>query len=125
MKYSIHIDHELKIIRYNHPGLITADDIGEAWKEFLTFQEFTQLKYNLCSDYRNGKFQIPVEYVSDIIDFMRSIETIVREKKQALLVDEPYSVAASMLFQRSVYEQLGFRVQIFTTEAAALTWLTD
>lgn len=125
MKYSISINHELKIIRYKHSGLIDAGDIGKAWKEFLTIKEFTILKYNLLSDYRNGKFQIAIRYLPEIIDFMRAIENVVRGKKQALIVDEPYSVAASMLFEAEVNLQVGFKVEVFTTETAALKWLTN
>jgi len=123
MKYTISVDHELKLIKYNHSGIILAEDIEEAWKQFLSIHEFTHLKYNLLSDYRNGKFHIALDAIPAIIDFMRAIETIVRGKKQALIVDDPYSVAASMLFERSVYEQVGFDVNVFNTDEAALNWL--
>jgi hypothetical protein len=125
MKYSIKIDHELRLLRYNHSGLIKAEDIEEAWNEFLSIEEFTKFKYNLLSDYRNGKFQIAKEYLPKIIDYMGAIETIVRGKKQALIVHDPYSVAASMLFVDVVYNQVGFNVQVFTTEEAALKWLSN
>lgn len=125
MKYTIFIDHELKLIRYTHSGLISGADIEEAWSEFLTIPEFTQLKYNLFSDYRNGKFQIPRNELSEIVGFMENIEPTVRGKKQALIVDEPYSVAASILFRNAVNEKVGFDVQIFTTEDAALNWLSS
>ncbi|MBI9064823.1 MAG: hypothetical protein JEZ14_22750 [Marinilabiliaceae bacterium] len=123
MNYSIHIDHDHKLIKYKHSGLILAEDIEKAWNEFLTFKEFTVLKYNLFSDYRNGRFQIPVEFLPEIIIFMQKIENIVKGKKQALIVDEPYSVAASMLFENEVNIKVGFKVHVFTTENAALEWL--
>ena len=123
MKYTINIDHQLKLIRYKHPGVILAEDIEQAWGEFLTMEEFTRGKYNLFSDYGNGKFEIPVEHIPEIIEFMRKIETVVRGKKQALIVDDPYSVAGSMLFRSKVYEEVGFNVEVFTTEQAALSWL--
>ena len=123
MKYSIAIDNELKLIRYKHSGIIIAKDIEEAWFEFLSFQEFTVLNYNLLSDYRNGKFQIPINFLPEIISFMLKIESVVRGKKQALIVDEPYSVAASMLFKNEVNKKVGFIVQVFTTETAALQWM--
>lgn len=123
MKYTINLDHELKLVRYRHSGLIHAADIEEAWGEFLTFREFTVLKYNLFSDYRNGKFKIPIGFLPEIVEFMRKIENVVRGKKQALLVDEPYSVAASMLFETEINREVGFEVQVFSTEKAALNWL--
>lgn len=123
MKYSISIDHELKIVRYKHSGLINVEDICEAWKELMTFEEFTVLKYNLLSDFRNGKFQIKIGYLSEAINFLQSIETIVRGKEQAIIIEEPYSVAISMLFMEMAKKQVGFNVQLFTTEMSALKWL--
>lgn len=124
MKYSISIEHELRIIRYTHAGIIKAGDIGEAWEDFLTMKEFTLLKYNLLSDYRNGKLQIGRDFLPELMEFMRSIENIVKGKKQALIVDEPYSVAASMLFKEEVQKEIGFNVKVFSTESAALHWLS-
>lgn len=125
MKYTININHELKLIEYQHSGLIYAEDIGEAWKEFLAIEEFTNLKYNLLSDYRNGKFQFQPEIVYDIVKYMEQIEMIVREKKQALIVDDPLSVAESLLFENEVNKKVGFIVRVFSTENSALRWLSE
>ena len=124
MNYSIHIDHKRKLINYKHSGIIKAEDIEEAWRDFLEMKEFTQLQYNLYSDYRNGVFQIPRNSLPDIIEFMRRIEPVVKGKKQALIVDEPNSVAASILFENRVNEEIGFIVAVFSTEESALKWLS-
>lgn len=123
MKYSINVDHEPKIIRYKHSGIISADDIGQAWQEFLSMNEFTRLKYNLLSDYRGAKFDIPLKKVEEIVEFMFQIKDIVNGKHQALIVDDPYATAVSMLFEADVYKKVGFLVNVFTTEKAALYWL--
>lgn len=125
MKYTISIDHELRIIRYRHSGIIHAEDIEDAWSDFLKTQDFTQNKYELLSDYRNGEFQMKLNDLSGVIDFMREIENIVKGKKQALIVDNPYSVATSILFKNKVYKEIGFNVKVFSTEPAALKWLID
>ena len=122
-KYSIIIDQELKIIRYTHSGLILAEDIEEAWSDLLKIEEFTQLKYNLLSDYSEGVFQIHPSALPYIIEFMHSVEYIVRGKKQALMVNDPYSVAASIIFLERVGKEIGFKVQVFSTETHALGWL--
>lgn len=123
MNYTITVEHELRIIRYTHSGLIKAADIGEVWQQLLAMKEFTQLNYNLFSDYRNGDFQIPLVFLPYLIEFMRTIESIVKGKKQALILDDPRNVAISMLFENKVYHEIGFNVKIFTTEASALRWL--
>ena len=125
MKYTISIDHELRIIRYKHSGIIHAEDIEDAWSDFLKIQDFTQNKYELLSDYRNGKFQMKLSDLSGVIGFMHEIENIVKGKKQALIVDNPYSVATSILFKNKVYKEIGFNVKVFSTEPAALKWLID
>jgi AAA+ ATPase superfamily predicted ATPase len=124
MEYTIDIDHDLKLIIYRHSGLLTTENIGEVWAQFLTMPEFTQMKYNLLSDYRKSKFLFVVEEVTEIVNFMRNIEAIVRGKKQALILDDPRSTAASMLFEQKVYEEVGFYVQVFSTEEVALVWLS-
>ena len=124
MEYSIDIDHELKLIIYRHSGLLSTENIGEVWTQFLTMPEFTQMKYNLLSDYRKSKFLFSVEKVTEIVNFMRNIEAIVRGKKQALILDDPRSTAASILFEQKVYKEVGFDVKVFSTENAALDWLS-
>lgn len=62
-RFTIDIDHKFHIIRYKHSGNITDEEIAAAWAEFLSLPEFTQMKYNLLSDYRGGKFLMPLESV--------------------------------------------------------------
>ncbi len=49
-KYTIEIDHQLKIIRYTDSGNILEEEIGAAWDDFLGIPEFTNQKYNLLTD---------------------------------------------------------------------------
>lgn len=123
MKYSIVIDNKLKIIRYNHIGLIDAEEIGEVWKELLSIKEFTEMGYNLLSDYRNTQFNFSVSIVKEIVEFMHSIKHIVKGKKQSILVDNPISTAGSILLENEVNEKVGFLIKVFSTEDAALRWL--
>ncbi|MCU4164975.1 hypothetical protein [Carboxylicivirga caseinilyticus] len=123
MRFSISIDHKHKIIRYKHSGIIQSEDIEEAWAKFLKMPEFTQMNYDLLSDYRHGRFNIVQSQLVHIIEFLQAVEPIIKGKKQALIVDDPYSVAASMIFVKEVYEKLGFIVKVFATEEAAFNWI--
>lgn len=124
MKYNIVIDHDLKIIKYTHTGIIRAEEIGYVWEnEFLKMKEFTELKYNLLSDYSNAKFDIPVSFLPELMDFMHSIKNIIKGKKQSIIVEDPYSTAATVLLKNEVNEKVGFIVKEFTTKKAALDWL--
>lgn len=124
MNYSIDIDHNLKIIKYKHSGIIKHEDIGKAWEEFLQMKEFTELQYGLFSDYRGGKFNIKLAFLPALIEFMHSIKSVVEKKKQCLIVDDPFSTAAAILFENRVNKEIGFQVKVFNTETAALKWLT-
>jgi adenine/guanine phosphoribosyltransferase-like PRPP-binding protein len=124
MKYTVDIDHELKIIRYAHSGIIQAEEIAYVWgNEFLKMKEFTELKYDLYSDYSNAKFDIPVEFLPELMEFMESIKPIIKGKKQSIIVDDPYSTAASLLFENEANKEIGFLVKVFNTKNAALEWL--
>lgn len=123
MNYSVDVDHDLKLVRYKHTGKIQAPEIEQAWGDFLNLKEFTEKKYNLLSDYRNSKFDIPLEYLPAIVEFFKPISHIVKGKKQALIIDDYYSMAASILFVEKMFSEIGFIVQVFSTEEAAMEWL--
>ncbi len=122
--FSIIPDHDLKFLRYTHSGRLTYEDIGQAWTQLLSMPEFTTMKYNLLSDYRNASFNMELEEADEIVEFMKNIEPLVRGKKQSLVVEDPYSTAGSILFQQKVYKEVGFIVKTFSTLKAAEEWLT-
>lgn len=123
-RYTLELDHELKLIRYKHIGLIEEKDINVVWVKLLEMKEFTDQKYNLLSDYTQGKFNIQPQELPTILEFMRNIEHIVRGKKQALVVSEPLTVAISVLFQIQIRKEVGFNVKIYSSVENALEWLS-
>lgn len=123
MSFSIKVDSTYKLIRYNHSGVISKEDIGVAWQELLKLKEFTQLKYNLLTDYRGSTCKIEVEEVELICDFLLTLKYILKDKKQALIIDEPMGVAISTLFEGEVNKKIGFNVRVFSSQEAAINWL--
>lgn len=121
--FSIELIHDLKLVKYIHSGLITADDIEAAWAEIIKIKEFTDLDYNLLTDYRMGKTSIKTSGKKRALDFMKGLEKIVRGKKQALLMNDPLTVALSFIFQKEVKKTTGFNIKIFSTYEKALLWL--
>lgn len=122
--YTINIDHQQNLIKYKHSGILIPEDIGYVWEhEFLKRKEFTELKYNLLSDYSEAKFDIPTSFLPELIEFMKAIAPIVKGKKQSIIIEDPYSTAASLIFENEVNTQVGFKVKIFSTKKAALAWL--
>ncbi|WP_297089526.1 hypothetical protein [uncultured Draconibacterium sp.] len=126
MNYSVTSDHSRKLILYKHNGILEEKDIGYVWvNEFLKMPEFTAGGYNLLSDYTEARFKMTPNDVSLIVDFMRNIVDIVNGKKQGIVINDPFSTAASLLFEQEVNREIGFRVKVFSTKEAALKWLLD
>lgn len=125
MKYTIIIDHENKIIRYKHVGKLKMEDIGKAWEDFLKLEEFTQGGYNLLSDYNEAIFEMDMETVDEIVKTLDSMGSILHGKKQSIIIKDPYSTAASILFEEVSRHKLAFKIKVFSTETAALNWLIN
>lgn len=125
MSYTIEINHEQKYIHYSHSGLIERVRLGAAWAELLTLKEFTDLNYNLLSDYRGAKFNFSPTETDVITEFLLSIKHILNGKKQSVMIDDPYSTAVSLMFENKLNIEIGFYVRVFSTESAALSWITD
>ncbi len=125
MSFTIDIDHTNKLIRYQHGGEINKGNIGEAWNQFLQLKEFTDLKYNLLSDYSDAKFLMNYKEINEISGFLSRIKEILEGKKQAIVLLEPVSTALSMLLEGEVNKQIGFIVKVFSTKKAAIQWLTE
>lgn len=124
MSYFIEIDKRLRIIHYTHSGLISTEDIGQAWQELLKLKEFTELKYNLLTDYRNAKPNISTKSINTISEFLLTLKLILKEKKQAIIVTGPLETAMSMIFSSNANKKIGFIVEVFSTSEAATKWLS-
>jgi len=124
MNFSIEPDHHLKIIRYKHSGHIKEQDLGMAWEKLLQMKEFVQEGYNLLSDYRDAIFDMKIDEVYEIVDTLEKMGPILDGKKQSIIVQDPYSTAGSILFEEISQRKLKFRIKIFSTDEAALHWLS-
>jgi hypothetical protein len=81
MGFTVDINYHDNLILYKHKGFLKIEEIGEAWQELLKLKEFTELKYNLLSDYSDAKSDFGEEDVQLITDFFFSIKEILKDKK--------------------------------------------
>lgn len=125
MNYNLEINHEIKLIWITYSGVVEKQDLAEVWRHLLSLKEFTSLKYNLLSDYRNSKFDISVDDTDGMWQFLESIKSILNGKKECAILNNPYDTAISMLFQIKTLKKLGYSVKLFSTEEAALKWIAD
>lgn len=123
MGFFITLEPEHKLIRYRHTGTILGQDLDAAWMQILGLKEFTELGYNLISDYSGSVFNMPLEKADEIVEFLKTINPIIMGKKHAIVVDDVYSTAASLFFEQHVTQQTGFLVQVFSTEPVAMAWV--
>lgn len=121
--FTITVDHFLKIIRYKHTGVVKKDSLFAAWRELLKLKEFTELKYNLLTDYRQSKIEIQTSDFGSMLESMKPMISFLNGKKQSLIIDDPVSMATTMLFMKKAISQVGMKIDIFSTEEAATTWL--
>lgn len=121
---SLFVDDELKIIHYKHTGLLKVEELGQAWQKLLELEEFTNLKYNLLSDYTEADFDFSVDKTDLIWEFLHSIKHILKGKKEAVITSKPVSTAISFLFESESNKLLNFDVRTFSTREAALEWLS-
>ena len=121
MSYTLQIDHQHKLIRYRHCGDLKVEDIGQAWDELVSFKEFTHIGYNLLSDYREATFDFSLDNINLIISILEEM-SFLKKKKQAMIIEDPYSTAGALIFETEVYKKTGFIVKIFSTHHAALDW---
>jgi hypothetical protein len=121
--YKISIDHELKLIKYSHSGLIKRETVGDVWRELLKMDEFTTQQYNLLTDYTKGEFDFSIDETDIVWSFFNSIAHILKNKKQAVITNTPFSTSIALLFEYEAYEKIEFHVKVFTTETAALNWI--
>ncbi len=122
-EFTIAIDHHFKIIRYKHTGSIKKEDLDAAWSELIQIKEFTQFGYNLLSDYRDSIFDIPLTLKDAIFKEMMPLKVFLEGKKQSLIIDNPLSMALAMLFVKDAFKKIGFKIESFSTEEAAIAWL--
>jgi hypothetical protein len=125
MSFTINIDTNRKIVFYKHSGVISKPDLDKAWDQLLCMKEFSKLNYNLFTDYSNGKFKFQLETVKEIANIVKTLNPILKGKKQAMILKDPISTAGAVLFTKITSRETDFKIKIFSTEKAALNWLTN
>lgn len=125
MNYKIELDHDLKFVRYTHTGIMTLEEIGDAWREMLGMEEFTQGGYHILTDYRGGIYDFSIERLENIDDFLYKIKDVLDGKKNAVLTDRPDELAITMLVGNKKDREMNYHVKLFTTEKEALAFLRE
>lgn len=125
MSFEIHKNEINRFFEYRHTGLIQRDDVGDAWREMLNEKDFTVNGFDILTDYSGGEFAFSIEHTEVIDEFLYSIRHILKGKRQAVVADNPFSTALSMLYASKLYDEIGFSIEVFSTREAAVRWLIN
>jgi len=117
------IDHEKKAICRYFKGLIKTDEICESWQQIITMPEFTNLGYNLLTDYAEAEFDFPISKTEDIWKCLDNLKNLLTNRKEAIIAVTPFNTAVNMLFEKDSYRLLNYWVKTFSTREAAIDWL--
>ena len=108
--------------------------ICETWSEFVTIEEFIQLKkqefsdlefspgYNVLTDLRVTKLSFDENLITAIVKYMQVNPDKIKNRKSAIVADNPQLVAGVFIFSDES-ENLPINIKLFTTIEAAKTWL--
>ncbi|MBK7212012.1 MAG: STAS/SEC14 domain-containing protein [Bacteroidales bacterium] len=122
-RFDISFDDINKIIIYKHYGILSIDQIGEAWQSLLKTEQFLHHGYNLLSDYTEADFGFSVNSTEKAWSFFHSIQHILDGKKEAVVTSTPLTTAISVLFEHETLKELNFEVKTFSTKEVAIDWL--
>ncbi len=122
--YTLTCDHAHRYILYTHSGSLNADSIGLTWVELLNMPEFVENRYNLLTDYSGAVYGGVIEDLERISEHLSQYKSILQGKKQAIIFNDPYSTALTVLFNSIVEKNIGFIVEVFSTREHAIDWLT-
>lgn len=121
--YTLEIDTSNKLIRYTHAGDLNPESIGLAWQELLVMPEFVTGGYDLMTDYRQAVYTGESEDMELIADHLSQYSSILKGKMQAIIFEDSYSTALTILFNNEVHQKTGFIVAVFTSSSEGLAWL--
>ena len=116
-------DHKNKLIIETYRGEIELEHFIEYEKEKTNDPEYND-SYSLFIDIRDAIFKYSdVEkkiFYKTILDIASKINM---NRKCAFLTTNPSEVASSILFKLRAMKFTSLKVEIFSTEVAALSWL--
>ncbi len=124
MSYTIHSDKNLKIIKHKLIGDLDESNLGKAWEKIVQMEEFRKFGYNVLSDYREAKFKFTIKETDILDDIISNYKTLLDGKKGAVIVNVPLYTAISVLISEKFRNVPNYKVKIFSTEEAAIEWLT-
>jgi hypothetical protein len=118
-------DHENKLIIESYRGTVGLMHFIEYEKEKTNNPEYND-SYSLFIDIREAIFQFSYEekkiFYKTIMDIASKMNM---NRKCAFLTTNPLEVASSVLFKLRAMRLTSLKVEVFSTEEAALNWLKE
>jgi len=118
------LDVNNKFVVYRHTGLLTIDEIVLALQKLIGIREFLSAGYNLLTDFSHAEFDFKYDNANSGWEFFEANQKIFMNKKGAIVTSTPVPTAYSMMFELDSFKKFGYQVKVFSTEEAAVKWLS-
>lgn len=122
---SLDIIDNLGVVVHQYKGTVTPKELGNAWNTFMHLKVFRENKYDLISNYGNARFDFKIEDLEIAKKFLRKHRQTLIGKREAIVTNDPYTVALCVLFKHHAEREAGLTVNIFSSEEGALKWLLN
>ncbi len=121
MKINYQIDSSQKAIIETWPAEIMIEDYIDVKQRQFKDSDFNP-DFNVITDLRSLTQIFIEDTIYKIVEFMSIHSDKIRDRKSAVIADNPQSVASAYFFKEKC-RKLPVKIQVFSTIDAALEWL--
>lgn len=107
------------LYKYYH-GIVTLDVIISSWEYAINSNIIPKKVRGFILDFRGTTLKLNIKETSDIADFYGQHPDIFKNKKVALIMQEPEQVVFPIIIES---ENIEFIPRPFYTEEAAIKWI--
>ena len=121
MKINYKIDNKQKAIIETWPEEILIEDYIDVKQRQFKDSDFNP-DFDVITDLRGLTQKYKDVTIQEIIDFIAKNSNNMRDRKSAVIADNPHSVASAYVF-KDKSKNLPVKIRVFSTIDAALEWL--
>ncbi len=121
MKINYQINPSQKAIIETWPSEIMIEDYINVKQRQFKDSDFNP-DYDVITDLRGLTQKYTEETIQEIVDFIAKNSNNMRDRKSAVIADNPHSVASAYVFKEKS-KNLPVKIRVFSTIDAALEWL--
>ncbi len=118
-----HFNKELNIYETKYTGLLTILNIIDHYNRIAKNNKLPKI-LNTIIDCREAQFDIKTNEINYTKEAVKSALNKYEKIKEAIIIDKPYETAIATLFKNYNAYLKSYSFKIFSTEEAAINWLS-